>query len=253
MREFLSFPHPRPLFVLGNEKSGTTVIAASLAKATGQKVTLDIKGVWDPVQTQLYRGEKTIEQVIKANKYAFSKKIIKEPVLTFEYKKLKKIYPDSDFVLIVRDPRDNIRSILNRLGLPGDLESLTLEHREAMGPLWTTWNTVLDTSWLGIKEEHYIAAMAKRWNFIIDLYTNNQEAIILFLYEDFMADKVGSIRKLARQLNLKLKHDIENFVDIQFQSKGNRTISPETFFGNKNLNLINSLCGERMKKLGYEF
>ena len=77
-------PHPHPIFILGNEKSGTTIIAASLAKATQQTVTLDIEGLWDPVQTQLFTREIELSKVIARNARAFSNQIIKEPVLTVE-------------------------------------------------------------------------------------------------------------------------------------------------------------------------
>ena len=48
MRKILSFfskSNPKPLFILGNPKSGTTIIANLLSKATKQSLTSDIKSI----------------------------------------------------------------------------------------------------------------------------------------------------------------------------------------------------------------
>ena len=245
-------PHPEPVFILGNEKSGTTIIAASLAKASNNQVTLDIPGTWDPIQTQLERGEISMRSVINNNRFAFSKKIIKEPVLTFNYYRLKAIYPKSKYVLIVRDPRDNIQSILNRLNLPGNLTQLEEERIKELGLLWKTWNTVIYNQWLGIMQTHYIASMAARWNHILNFYFDNEEDIILIRYEDFLEDKVGTINQLLRKLEFSAINDISRFVDIQFQSKGDKTIKREVFFQKENLAKINSICQNNMIRIGYE-
>ncbi len=245
-------PHPHPIFIVGNEKSGTTIIAASLAKATQQTVTLDIEGLWDPVQTKLFRGEIALSKVIARNAKAFSRQIIKEPVLTFEIEQLKHLYPNAKYVLIVRDPRDNIRSILNRLDLPGNLAQLSPHHIRQLGELWVTWNTVLDNSWLGLKTESYIASMASRWSYIMNLYLHQPEKVAVVKYEDFLADKIGTIHELATQLDLAVKEDISTFVHRQFQPKGNREIGREEFFGKDNLAIINESCSKEMTMLGYK-
>ncbi len=41
LRALAARPNKRPVFVFGNQKSGTTAIAALLAAATGRRATLD--------------------------------------------------------------------------------------------------------------------------------------------------------------------------------------------------------------------
>ena len=239
-----------PIIVLGNEKSGTTIIAALLAKISGYSVALDIPGTWEPVQSKLKTGKIPLDEVIQNNKVHFSKDIIKEPVLTFEYEKLKERFPQAKFVLILRDPRDNIRSILNRLKLPGDLEELTPLYQEKVGALWNVYKTVVYNQWQGVPYNHYIESMAGRWNLCADVYLNNSNDVLLIKYEDFLKDKVKSLENLAKKLNLPQNFSIENEVDKQYQPKGNKRVDTKEFFG-KNLSKISDITSEKMRKVNY--
>ncbi|RME38856.1 MAG: hypothetical protein D6788_06610, partial [Planctomycetota bacterium] len=120
VRRRFARPHPAPVIVLGNQKSGTTVIAALLAESAGCAVTLDIFFRFRrPVLARLLTGRDSLDRFIRRHPYWFSHPIIKEPSLTFFHDDLRRLFPSARFVFIVRDPRDNIRSILNRLRLPG--------------------------------------------------------------------------------------------------------------------------------------
>jgi Sulfotransferase family len=238
-----------PIFVLGKEKSGTTVIAALLAKCANQTVTLDLPRLWGPMETRIHSGEVRFSDFVQNNRRYFSRDIIKEPCLTFLYSELKRAFPQAKYLMIVRDPRDNIRSILNRLGIHGNLENIDANTFSKISP---GWQVVLDGRWLGLQGDTYIEMAAARWNYAVDVYLEHDNEMVLVRYEDFVADKIGMIKNLARQLGIPQAHDISDSINIQYQPSGNRSISWEEFFGRENLLRIERICGGRMKTFGYQ-
>jgi Sulfotransferase domain len=240
--------NPQPIFILGNQKSGTTVIASLLAELTGLSATIDLPGLYEPVQTNLHAQKISFLQFILKNKLDFSRAIIKEPCLTFLYQDLVNFFPNSKMILVVRDPRDNIRSILNRLSIPGNLINLKQQQLQNISP---EWRLLLNGDWLGLKGENYIEMLAERWNLSSDVYLCNFDNIILIRYEDFIKDKTGEIYKLSQQIGLKPINDITDRVNIQYQPAGNKNISWLNCFGQNNLERIESLCSKRMKQFGY--
>lgn len=242
--------HPAPIIVLGNQKSGTTAIAALLAEATGLSVTLDLrKEMTDPVADKVKTGELPIEALVKRNKFDFSRDIIKEPGLSVFYPELVSYFPDARFVMIVRDPRDNIRSILNRLKVPGTVEELTGNHRSEFT---RGWDLTFDGTWLGLDGANYIETMAQRWNYIADSYLDNSDQIILLKYETFLSDKVGEISRLAHTFGLEIRFDIAHRIDHQFQPAGDHDVAWVDFFGPVNLARIETICREHMRTFGYD-
>ena len=242
--------HPTPLIVLGNQKSGTTAIAALLADMVGLPVALDLKKeIHHPSIQRVKNGEISFADLVNRNKLDFSRPIIKEPALTFFYNELADYFPASRFVMVIRDPRDNIRSILNRLDVRGDLPDVGESEREK---LTGAWPLIMDNRWLGIDGGNYIESLAHRWNYTTDLYKQNAERSVLVRYEAFLKDKVGVIAKLAKTLGLPQRHDISDRVDLQFQPAGNRSARPLEFFGRDNLARIESICSTRMAEFGYE-
>ncbi|WP_181346818.1 sulfotransferase [Thalassobacillus sp. CUG 92003] len=249
----ISTLNDNPVFVIGNQKSGTSAIGALLADHTGQSVAIDLPALREPTQVKIHQGEISLHDFIQANKYDFSKEIIKEPSLTFLVDELVQHYPDSKFVFIVRDPRDNIRSILNRVDLPGHLDHIDdKESRKKLNQVPKAWERVIDSRWMGIEGDDYIERMAYRWNKAIDIYEQHADKMILIRYEDFVKDKQGQIKQLAGKLGLESVHDISSKVDIQYQPAGNRKVNKREFFGKKNLGKIESICSDRMARYGYE-
>ena len=241
--------NPRPVLVLGNQKSGTTVIAAAFARLTGLTVTLDLlREVAAPTFHRIRAGELTFDRFVRRNKLDFSRQVIKEGNLTLFYPELKAYFPDSPMVFVLRDPRDNIRSILNRLQLPGDLPDLREEHLSTINE---AWRLVLDNRWLGVEAEHYIDQLAARWCLTAQTYLDHAEDFVLIRYEDFLADKVGRIHRLAHELRLPPVNDIADMVDMQFQPRGDRGVLWDDFFGRDNLGRIHRICGATMERLGY--
>lgn len=214
----ISRVNPRPVLILGNQKSGTTAIAALLGHLTRLSTTLDLgREIKDPTYDRVTRGELTFEQLIQRNKLDFSRRIVKEPHLTMFYAELLRCFPDAPIVFVVRDPRDNIRSILNRLNLPGNAGRLS---EEDGARIKRVWHLVLDNRWLGIEGSDYIEQLAGRWRRAAEIYLANQQRMILVRYEDFLRDKPGIMQRLAESLGLKAVADISEMVDVQFQPRG---------------------------------
>src|SRR4029453_8279736 len=136
--------------------SGTSAIAALLAQASRQTLTLDIRrAIDDPaLQLRLRFGLETVDEFVDRHRFEFSRQIVKEPALTFCHDALVRSFPQSKFVFVVREPHANVRSILNRLQLPGSLEELDLDSVPSLRR--SAWRLVLDPAWLGHRASHYI-------------------------------------------------------------------------------------------------
>jgi len=249
---FLSTVNTNPLFILGNQKSGTTVIANLLSQATSKSLTNDFQSAIAHKTLQLELSFKLLSfpNFIHDYKYEFSKDIIKEPFLSYYIDELINEFPNARFILIVRDPYQNIRSILNRLKVPGNLQKINFSNFVELEKT-LPWKLALQSKMLGINSINYIEAMAHRWNYLINLYEKNKEKIILVKYEDFVKDKKGFIDNLTHKLGFDIKQDISNYVNVQYQPKGNSKVDLDKFFGSKNSDLISKVCKNNMNKLGY--
>lgn len=238
-----------PVFILGNQKSGTTAIAALLAHRTGLSVTLDIPPFWTEAELAVQRGSMTLDSFVRRHRYYFTHDIIKEPALTFCFGQLMARYPDARYVLIVRNPYDNVRSILNRLGLPGDLVDINDEQLQTLPPVWQAIvsGTILDSC-----GENYIDHLAQRWTRAAKLWLEDQHDFIRVRYEDFQQDKLALIDSLALALQLEMRNDIRDRLDIQYQPKGEHSVDEARFFGHKNLARITAICGDYLEPLGYQ-
>ena len=239
-----------PIILLGKGKSGTTAIAALLAEATGKTVSLDIPALFSDGIRPILEGRRSLAHVIGRERLAFSHDILKQPTLTWLYDELRECFPGAKFVMITRDPRDNIRSVLNRMELRGDLDDLAPEEVSAIHPGWR-WHFA-ESQLLGLAGANYIELSAARWNKAVDVYLDHAADFRLMRYEDFMADRVGSIARLAADLDLAVIQDISANVDRQFQPRGkDRGRSWVDFFGERNLATIEAICGSRMERIGY--
>ena len=234
--------NPAPIFILGHAKSGTTAIASLLAKVTGQSVTIDPLFRIDPdgdLQKQLLSGELELAELIETYKFYFSTPINKDPKLTFFYDDLCQYFPQAKFIFVIRDPRDNLRSFLNRRGIPGDLTKLPKDKEKWIGNLPP------------IAGKNYIEKLSNRWNLAADTYLQHRDDFVLVRYEDFVNAKVKTIQDLAQKVGLNPSQKIDDYVNLQYQPIGNRRISCSAFFQTKNLHLIETICRERMGYFGY--
>lgn len=240
--------NPNPIFVFGNQKSGTTAIAALLAEATGLSATLDFAGGNGNRAIRLIRGETPIAEFVHRNAWAFSRDIVKEPNLTFAAPQLLDYFAQSRAVFIVRNPWLNIRSILMRLKVPGDLPALNPSRFTRVN---YTWRNILSGRDLGLPPDHYITILAQRWFRAADIYDRLKDRLVLVRYEDFNADKVATIAKLAQTLELPTTADISTALDTAYQPRANAAADSKTFLGSENLRRIDDICAARASQFGY--
>ncbi len=238
-------PHDNPVFVLGNQKSGTTAIAALLAATTGLRATLDFAGAWHPFISPLVRGDTGMDEFVRVNAWAFSAPIVKEPNLTFVADRLLQRFPRSRAVFIVRDPWNNIRSILARVKVRGDLHASSYITRANR-----TWRDILAGEDIQLPPDHYVSTLARRWLKATDMARLAGTGATVIRYEDFCADKARTIYDLARRLGLPISLRIEDMVDRPFQRRSGLVAEPVCFFGD-NLARITEIVGARASEFGY--
>ena len=237
-----------PVFFLGNQKSGTTAITALTAAFAARPVALDLRcEQMHPILDKVVRDEIKIAQFIAQNWRDFRQPIIKDPNLTLLWPKLRSFYPSVRYVYIVRDPRDNIRSILNRLGIQGNLSELP---SASIANLPVGWIAGIDGRNVPKKSSHYVETLALRWNWMNDLYRQYQSSTVLVKYEDFVNDKSNEIARLADALGLEERADISHLVDRQYQRPGDRNVDVREFLGS-NLERIEVTCREHLLAFGY--
>jgi hypothetical protein len=239
-----------PIFILGNQKSGTSAICRLLAMSTGLSVAADLRReTGRQFYLQIVNGTVPFRRLVDRNRWDFSRDIIKEPNLTLFYRDLQLHFPRARFVMIVRDPRDNIRSILNRVRVPGHLDELGTSDEYDIDPGFAM---VMGSDWPGIRtRSHYIERLAERWNTCADVYLRNRGRMILVRYEHFNAAKEATIERLARALGLSPRYAIGDKVDVQFQPRGNRSVTWTDFYGEINLARIERVCRSQMRRLEY--
>lgn len=159
-------------------------------------------------------------------------------------------FPESKFILIIRDSRDNIRSILDKINIPGNKET----NPNMLKRLKPGWKQIFEPELFHWDCKRYIDVLCYRWNYaasISDKYKSQN--IIIVKYEDFNKDKIVFIKNLANHLEEKGHGDIYQFINVPFQPRGeNKHISWQEFYGEKNLHRIESLCRDIMKNYGYK-
>ena len=178
VRNYFAQPNRNSIFILGNQKSGTSAIANLLSQATSKSLTPDFISAIDhpTLSLELSFDLLAFSDFVQKYKFEFSNQIIKEPILSFYIDKLIKEFPESIFILIVRNPYHNIRSILNRLSIPGDLENINYHNYDTLNR-FPVWKLALQSEMLGLTSSNYIEAMANRWNYIINTYLANKQNI----------------------------------------------------------------------------
>jgi hypothetical protein len=247
---------PRPVIFGGSPKSGTTAIAALLAQATGLRLSND--PFWRVCRRDrdgyllpdVLEGNLRLDAFVRKYPAYFSAEIVKDPDFAFLFRDLQRVFPDSPQVFIVRDPRENIRSILNRLHLRGDLERLgPAENRMLAGE--GGWRVILDGRGLRLDAgANYIGRLAQRWARGVDGYLAAGAPVHLVRYEDVVQDRHAFITDLAELLGFEVTTDIRGKLGRPHLSPG-RSVPMEAFFGSRNLSIIEETCAPYMAKFGY--
>ncbi len=242
-------PHPRPVFILGHQKSGTSAVAALLAEMTLSSVAVDLVNEdRRPSYQRVVSGEMSFERFVRRNRLDFSCDIVKEPNLTLLYPELCTRFPRAPKIMVVRDPRTTIKSVLNRLGFPGDRADLTTREKRLVR---RGWDLALDPTWLGLHGTTYIEVLAARWVYYADVYLNHRDDMELVRYEDFRSDKIAELKRLAHAVGLVPRASISHLLEVQFQPRGDEATPIHEFFSAENLAIIEKVCGASMADLGY--
>lgn len=240
-----------PVFILGHQKAGTSAIAGLLGQYTGLPVTIDLKQeIRDLLIPRIVEGTATLDRLIDRNRDAFAVPIVKHPNLTLIYPLVQQRFPKSKFVFVVRDPRDNFRSIFDRLGLSGSQSEISEDQWNALP---RPWRLILGEGQDGWDRSRHLDALSQRWTDMVSTYESAADSMILVRYEDFAASKEATITDLASQLGLRGGADLGESVDRPFQRQGaNRHIHYSEFFSADNLSRIEEGCTPEMQRLGYQ-
>ncbi|MFW5993130.1 MAG: sulfotransferase [Desulfohalobiaceae bacterium] len=186
-----------------------------------------------------------VKDMALKNKRDFASRIIKEPFLTLFYDCLVEHFPKAQFLFLVRDPVENIRSILNRAGYKGRYDP------EARLNLSLEWRSILSGAYISPCCKDVLECLALRWNIMSSIYLDNQENIRLCRYEDFVQDKIKSLQDLCLDLGLPIMHELEHKLELQYQKKGETGAGRQSFFSPEETHRIESICKANMQSLGY--
>lgn len=242
-------PNEEAILVLGNPKTGTTAIAALLAAYGDLSVTLDF---WPRLRrpatlAAVHEERMSFERFVQRFAAEFARDVVKDPHLTFLYPELGRRFPRARYVMVMRDPRDTIRSILNRVGVPGDRPDIGPDEYHGMRPLW---EATIRSPWLDVGDGNYVERLAGRWSRAARIYLDHADAMTLIRFEEFIADKMGAITDLADRLGVEQAGRIEHKLDTRYQPPGDRSVGWREFFG-PNLDRLERRCAAEAGALGY--
>lgn len=243
---------PVKVVIVGHQKGGTTAIAKLLGSMSQMPVSIDPfyqvdRGRARAVE-RVFRGEVPLSEVARQRPTLFWRPIVKDPDFTFLWTQVADLYPEARFVHVARHPTDTIRSILNRLGLPGSLSP------GGMPPMRNPtrhWELILTGALPKVPGGDYIEKLAHRWQLAADTYAQRRDRLVLVRYEDFRRDKVGELTQLARRLGLVVERDVSAEVDIPYQPPGENEADLLEFFGRRQIDRIVSICERGMQQMGY--
>ncbi|CAN5607876.1 hypothetical protein BH23GEM9_BH23GEM9_23200 [soil metagenome] len=237
------------IVVTGMPKSGTTAVAMLLGAAAGLKVNsdpfhrLDRAGV--DFRDGLYAGALPLHELLRRHRRFFRGGLVKDPNFIHLPAALEAL-GSAGWVFVVRDPRHNIRSLLNRLGLPGRIEQGA--RLENISP---TWRRVLDGRTPDVPGTNHIERLAHRWALAARSYAAAADRMVVIRYESFVTDKAAAVEATLHDLGIPGGRSIEQLADRQFQPRGQRGVTPAEFFGPDELASIERICKVDMQKLGY--
>ena len=228
-------PNKDAIWVFGIQKSGTSAIAGLLSERTGLSVTLDTTLLWNPYLKAINDGQLDFGEHIKKNPFDFSKQIIKEPAASLLIKHIKEHFYLEKYLFIYRNPYDVIRSILNRLDIPGDKTNVNMHD--------------VNINWRYIFKDgtDYIEKLANLW---LEVYSQESyifnSRCVLVSYDVFNKSKINFIDELCDNLNLPKKNNINEILNKNFQPRGNANVDLKVFFGTKNFQTIARICDSQM-------
>jgi len=239
------------VIITGMPKSGTTAIARLLGAATGQSVCSDpfyrLSQMKVDFRDKLFANQLSLKTLWRRYRRVFSGTIVKDPNFVLLLPQIREMLPDAQIVFIIRDPRDNIRSILNRLDLPGRTQ--VGDHELAELPIG--WRNLLGGRNPDISGNDCVEVLAGRWRMAAEVLREYQKFCVDIRYEYFRENKSAAIFQLAKQLGYSDFLSIDHLVDVQYQPKGDSTVSWDDFFGETQLEVIERVTAPLLQEYGY--
>lgn len=239
------------VFVSGMVKSGTTAVLELVARCSGLSSVNDPLYRLDRAGVQyldaLFDGSVALPDLMRRYPGAFRGQVVKDPSLVFFREQLAVSFPGSKWIFTVRDPRDNIRSVLNRLRLPGRSGPIA-----GLPPgINDTWRRIIEGRTPDLPGHNPVEVLAARWEKVAALIPADSPSGVTCRYEDFVKDKEQYIRGLCQKIGLQPRHSISDVVDQDFQPRGDRNVNLVEFFGEDQLEVIQSICANGMRRFGY--
>ncbi len=233
---------PKHLLV-GPESSGTTAVASLLyAGQNGLRFLEegDEPWVWGAYQA-IYQGRKEIRDFPRLQLFD----TIKVPGFAVILPQFRQGFPNTTVACMIRDPRDVVQSAMNtwKVERPEDLANVN-------------WSR---ETWLGLTETDPVERLAARWR--IYVRRAGEDPDVAFLrYEDFCADKPGSIEKLCRQVGLDFDAGrVARLADRQLSRPTTRDYKPKGpgswrngMLNEDQIASIERICAAEMERWGYQ-
>ena len=241
----------RPVFVIGNQKSGTSALVSLLAAAAGKTATNDIFTWYGNAESDVISGELGFPEFVNRARHHFSQDFVKDPSLTFMMPALRDRFPHARYVFLVRDPRTNIRSILNRVEVPGlttDLDKASYMRIQKTRPGWLP---VLQGQGL-VYGVPLVPRLAHRCRIAMEIAAAERGNWPVIRYEDFVADKAGTIAATLQAVGENPTNDIASVANKPFQPPSQDRSDPEIFFSAENLVSIETICDKVMDVFSYK-
>ena len=227
------------VLIVGCERSGTSAISNLLSKTSRLSLLDDPRYSW-----YLY-------PLINVNKSFFSWKLIFD-INRYDIVKVpgfatilpylnKRSFQKFKIVYIVRDPRDNVSALKERLNLNFN-------------------GLLLNIEWLNAQPKTLVESLALRWKLYLDKALAFQEVysdrIMFVRYEDFTEDKLATIFNLCQFLNLNFDAKlIQGSLNRQFRKSWSSKIKGKGRYINdlskEETELIENICCQHMLNFNY--
>ena len=233
IRNLIYTPNSAATIILGFPKSGTSALTGMLATRSGKSASIDTPCLWEPYLKKIQEDGLDFKKHVFNNPFRFSKDIVKEPNMVFLLDKLPEVFKMNKVIIIRRNPYKNIKSILDRLGLPGNLQ------RDSELPEFNkNWQRLL----LEGKGDNYVERLANKWYNVDSQLKLISEYSLTFevQYEDFNEHKVQTIDSIIEFLNWERKNSIDQILNKPYQPRSANNISISDFFGD-NLVFLNNI------------
>lgn len=229
--------------LIGPESSGTTAVANLLYVGQDGLRFLDEGDehwVWDTYQS-VYEGRRRIYDSPRLQLFD----TIKVPGFAVILPQFREAFPNTMVACMVRDPRDVIQSAIN---------TWKVERAEDLARI--PWSS---ETWLGLTSTDPVERLASRWRIYMSL-AGQDPGVVFLRYEDFCADKVGAIERLARQVGLPFNGErVNRLADQQLSRPATRNYTPRGPGGWRNgilssdqIACVEKICLQEMGKWGYE-